>query len=92
MCLLLLLSLAVVSLTISALGDCLEFSIRHPGIVLVLVGVFGEAVEIFSKILKKHWYEKHERAIDIWSGIFWIIVMLGLAWEIPDASKAYPCG
>jgi hypothetical protein len=77
------------------LADCIDwfahwiciFGTRHPGTLLVVVGVFLEGVEIFSKIFFEHWFKKHERAIDIWSGIFWIIVVVGLAWEIPDAVK-----
>jgi hypothetical protein len=72
----------------SLLLDVSEFSKRHPGIVLVLLGVIGEGFEIFSKLLFKHWYEKHERGVEFFGGICWLVVVIGLAWEIPEAGKS----
>ena len=55
---------------------------------LVLVGVLGEGVELALKIWREELYKKHERKIDVVGFIFWAIVVIGLAWEIPDASKS----
>jgi hypothetical protein len=64
-----------------------EFSTRHPAISLVVFGVFGEGFEIIAKIFWEHWYKKHERKFDKIGGVFWIIVIIGLALEIPEAAK-----
>jgi hypothetical protein len=53
----------------------------------VLLGVLGEGFEILSKKYFKHWYEKHESAVETFGVICWVIVMIGLALEIPDAAK-----
>jgi hypothetical protein len=64
-----------------------EFAKRHPGIMLVLVGVFGEGFEIFSKIFCKSWAKKHELGLEIVGAFCWMVVVTGLAFEIPDAAN-----
>lgn len=64
-----------------------EFSSRHPAISLVLIGVIGEGVEIVAKLFFEHWYKKHEKKFDKIGAVFWIVVVIGLALEIPDAAK-----
>jgi hypothetical protein len=58
----------------SLTANVFGFLTSHPGIVLVLVGVAGEIVCEW-----KHgkWFKK----------AFWVMVVLGLALEIPDAAK-----
>lgn len=65
----------------------LEFAKAHPGIVLVLIGVFGEGFEILAKIFFKKWARKHELRLEIVGAFCWILVVVGLAFEIPDAAK-----
>lgn len=64
-----------------------EFVKRHPGTTLVLFGVAGEGIELWLKIWRDDLYKKYERKIDVFGFIFWIIVVIGLAWEVPDAAK-----
>ena len=55
----------------------------------VILGVAGEGLEITVKILEHKcknekflaWCQKHKFSIEIWGGIFWAIVVLGLATE-----------
>ena len=54
---------------------------------MVLIGVFGEGFEIVSKVFFKEWYKKREHGIEITGSVFWMVVVIGLAWEIPEASE-----
>jgi hypothetical protein len=45
-------------------------------------------VELALKIWWEHLYKKLERKIDIAGFFFWVIVIVGLALEIPDAANA----
>lgn len=65
-----------------------EFSKRHPGIVLVVVGVAGEGVDIFVKIFFKEWSKKRELGIEIIAAIFWAMVVFGLTLEMFEAAKS----
>jgi hypothetical protein len=71
----------------SSLSFAWDFSTRHPAISLVFLGVLGEGVEIVSKVFFEHWYKKYERPIEIIGAVFWIVVVIGLAFEIPEASR-----
>jgi hypothetical protein len=64
-----------------------EFVKRHPGTTLVLIGVLGEGVELGLKFWRKQLYEKYEHKIEMFGFVFWAIVVIGLAWEIPEAAK-----
>jgi hypothetical protein len=64
-----------------------EFVIRHWGVVLVVIGVIGEAVEIVPKLLWKTWADKHKRRLDIFEFVFWLILVIGLCAEIAEAAS-----
>jgi hypothetical protein len=68
------------------LVEFVEFSTRHPAIALVLVGVICEGIEIISKAFFEEWYKRHERTLDKIGAIFWIVVVIGLAFEIPEST------
>jgi hypothetical protein len=63
---------------------------------LVIFGVVGEGLEIALKICDHkcknerflNWYKKHDFCIEIWGGIFWIIVVGGLVMELRYSGKA----
>lgn len=64
------------------------FVSRHPGAVLVFVGVVGEGAEILTKIFCHKWAEKRERLLDAVGGMFWIILILGLWIEFSEAAQS----
>src|SRR5207237_2342832 len=68
--------------------DALVFSKAHPAIVVVLIGVFFEGFGILLKIFCKDFHEKHEDGIEKFEALCWMIVVIGIALEIPDASTA----
>jgi hypothetical protein len=63
---------------------------------LVIVGVAGEGAEIALKIIDRKWehsrlakwYKRHEFAVDIFGGIFWMTVVLGLVMEFRGNHKS----
>jgi hypothetical protein len=63
------------------------FVVRHPGAVLVLLGVAGEGVEIFCKILNRPRSEKFTRILDIIGGASWIVVVVGLMIEMNEDAR-----
>jgi hypothetical protein len=69
-------------------ADLLVFSKAHPAIVVVLMGVFGEGGGILLKIFNKEFHGRHEHGIEIFEALCWMTVVIGLALEIPEASKA----
>ncbi len=66
-------------LALSLLSDCWEFLTRHPGLILVLIGVAGEVICDWTEMgkSKKAWAKK----------VSAIILVLGLAIEFIEASK-----
>ncbi len=64
-----------------------EFVTRHPGITLVLVGVLGEGFEIVIKLCFKHRSPKFDRIVEMIGAIFWVVLVVGLAWEFREAGK-----
>jgi hypothetical protein len=64
-----------------------EFAKRHPAIALVLLGVLGEGIEVFSELWFEQWFEKHKRGLKGFGAFCWCVVMVGLACEVPDAFK-----
>jgi hypothetical protein len=65
----------------------MEFARLHLGLVLVIVGVAGEGIEIVWKLLVRKRSEKLDLALDSIGAFFWIILIVGLALEIPDAAR-----
>ncbi len=64
----------------------------------VFVGVAAEGIEIGAKIFFKEWFHKYEFRLEITAGIFWIILVLGLAveniadnrvWVLSDRQNAW---
>jgi hypothetical protein len=68
-----------------------EFSKRHPGIVLVTIGVIGEGLEIGCKLWDKITGKKRPKCFEIflesWGFIFWVILVFGLVLEMVDSGK-----
>jgi hypothetical protein len=69
----------------------LEFSRRHPGILLVTIGVAGEALEIFCKLYDKMFDKKRSKKFEIflesWGAFFWVVLIAGLILEMGEAGK-----
>jgi hypothetical protein len=65
----------------------MEFTKLHLGLVLVIVGVAGEGVEIIWKLLIRKRSEKLDLFLDSIGAFFWIVLVIGLALEIPDAAR-----
>lgn len=57
-------------------------SVAEWGFVLVFVGVAGEGGEIVAKLFFKNSFKKRERAWDICSAVFWLVLVVGLAVEL----------
>jgi hypothetical protein len=63
---------------------------------LVIIGVAGEGIEIAIKICEHKvknegfsaWCKKHNFAIEIWGGIFWLMVVVGLGMEFRGNHKS----
>ena len=65
-----------------------EFSIRHPGTVLVLIGVAGEGAELIAKKFCHEWFKKQESLLE-WLGLlFWLMVVVGLLWEFGEIRQS----
>jgi len=58
------------------------------GTVMVIIGVAGEGIEILVKWKRKEWYHKNESKIDLIGGVFWMLVVAGLAIEFRGNYKA----
>jgi hypothetical protein len=65
------------SLLSSSFFFVLELSIKHPGVVLVLIGVFGE-IALEWKKTKDAWLKK----------AFWVLLIMGLVLEFREAAKS----
>jgi hypothetical protein len=64
------------------------FVTRHPGAVLVFVGVVGEVIDIAAKLYFKHKTPKFDRLLERVAAICWIILVIGLWKEFSEASKS----
>lgn len=71
----------------SIFSDCWSFVARHPGLILVLIGVIGEGVEIIPKIWFEKFYEKFKRKLEITGAVCWGILVIGLAIELSEAAE-----
>ena len=85
---LVLLLLVLEALRSSWFSAAVLFSKSHPPIVLVLIGVAGEGAEILLNFFAKQFHDANKRGLEIVEAFCWILVVIGLAWEIPEASKA----
>ena len=56
-------------------------SVAEWGFRMVFIGVAGEGAEIIAKLFFKKSFKKHEHSWDIFSGICWLILVVGLAIE-----------
>ncbi|HEX3890299.1 MAG TPA: hypothetical protein VHX90_05555 [Verrucomicrobiae bacterium] len=65
----------------------MEFAKLHLGLVLVIVGVAGEGIEIIWKLLVRKRSERLDLFLDSIGAFFWIVLVIGLALEIPDAAR-----
>ncbi|HWV99096.1 MAG TPA: hypothetical protein VNZ64_05320 [Candidatus Acidoferrum sp.] len=72
---------------LSWLSDALLFSKRRIGVVLVVIGVVGEGGDILLAVFAKHFHERHKRVIEIIGAGFWMVLVIGLALEIPEAAN-----
>jgi hypothetical protein len=56
-------------------------SVAEWGFRMVFIGVVGEGAEIIAKLYFKKSFKKYEHSWDIFSGICWLILVVGLAIE-----------
>lgn len=54
---------------------------------MVLIGVFGEGLELAVKKFRQGWFLKYEHKIETWGLIFWALVVIGLAWEFGEIAR-----
>jgi hypothetical protein len=68
-----------------------EFCKRHPGILLVIIGVAGEGIELFVKLSDKikntTRSRKFEIRLDFIGVVFWIVLIIGLVFEMSESGK-----
>jgi len=71
--------------TIGVVGEAIELT---PKIIKAVQNwrVFIKQRARFESLLK--WFEKHEHALDIWGGVFWALIVLGLAGELLGSISA----
>ncbi|GEM_PF-6383643 len=65
----------------------MEFIKLHLGLILVIVGVVGEGIEIVWKLIVRKRSQKTDLILDLLGAFFWIVLVIGLALEIPDAAR-----
>jgi len=69
------------------ISECLEFGLRHPGLILVLFGVVGEGIEIIPDCFFKPFHKKHESKLKFIGFVSWSVLAFGLVIELMEASN-----